>query len=81
MERLRRRFPHTLVITFEPASGARVGLPGPAAVTGRSDHQIALDFVEAMRGAPAGVAESALLLEAAEACCDDRELDLSEVAG
>jgi hypothetical protein len=34
-----------------------------------------------MRGAPADEAESALLLEATEACCDDRELDLSEVAG
>ena len=81
MERLRRRFPHALVISFEPASGARVGLPGAAAVSGRSDHQIALDFVAAMRGAPADEAEAALLLEAAEACCDDRELDLSEVAG
>jgi exonuclease SbcD len=81
MERLSRRFPHALVISFEPASGARVGLPGAAAVSGRSDHQIALDFVAAMRGAPADEAESALLLEATEACCDDRELDLSEVAG
>ena len=81
MERLRRRFPHALAIAFEPASDARVGLPSGAAVTGRSDHQIALDFVQAMRGAPAGVAESALLLAAAEACCDDRELDLSDVAG
>ena len=81
MERLRQRFPHALVISFEPTSGSRVGLPGAAAVSGRSDHQIALDFVTAMRGAPADEAEAALLLEAAEACCDDRELDLSEVAG
>ena len=81
MERLSRRFPHALVLSFEPASGAQVRLPDAAAVSGRSDHEIALDFVTAMRGAPAGEAESALLLEATEACCDDRELDLSEVAG
>jgi DNA repair protein SbcD/Mre11 len=81
MERLSRRFPHALVISFEPVSGARVRLPGATAVSGRSDHQIALDFVAAMRGAPADEAESALLREATEACCDDRELDLSEVAG
>ena len=81
MERLNRRFPHALALSFEPASGARVRLPDAAAVSGRSDHEIALDFVTAMRGAPAGEAESALLLEATEACCDDRELDLSEVAG
>jgi exonuclease SbcD len=81
MERLSRRFPHALVLGFEPASGARVGLPGITAVSGRSDHRIALDFVEAMRGAPATDAESALLLAAADACCDDRDLDLSEAAG
>jgi DNA repair protein SbcD/Mre11 len=81
MERLSRRFPHALVLAFEPASGGRVGLRGATAVSGRSDHQIALGFVEAMRGAPATAAESALLLAATDTCCDDRDLDLTEVAG
>ena len=56
-------------------------LAGAGAVAGRTDHQITLDFVAALRGSPATEAESALLLEATEACCDDRELDLTEVAG
>ncbi len=79
MERLSRRFPHTLVLTFEPAHATALTLAGASAVTGRTDHQITLDFVTALRGSPASEAESALLREATEACCDDRELDLSEV--
>src|SRR6476619_2033816 len=46
MERLRRRFPHTLQLSWDPA-GARAGSGAsfrPAA--GRSDHAIALDFLD-----------------------------------
>ncbi|WP_109505708.1 exonuclease SbcCD subunit D [Nocardioides speluncae] len=75
MERLRSRFPHALQLSFEPAGGVRptpVHTPEP----GRSDHQIALDFVEAMRGRAADADESALLQLASEACCGDRDLDV-----
>ena len=51
MERLRERFPHTLVLGFEPASGVRTGVP-VARVQGRTDHEIALDFLDAVRGTP-----------------------------
>ncbi len=75
MERLRTRFPDTLVLAFAPAGQPE---PSPIAATphGRSDHQVALDFVEAMRGAPAADDESALLLQACDACADDPEADL-----
>ncbi|QWF24509.1 exonuclease SbcCD subunit D [Nocardioides sp. LMS-CY] len=82
MERLRARFPHTLVIGFEPAGAAPHGVPA-ARPQGRSDHLIALDFVTELRGAPATAAESALLQAATEACCDDPEVDVlvsSEIA-
>ncbi|WP_203335443.1 exonuclease SbcCD subunit D [Nocardioides limicola] len=78
MERLRRRFPHALVLTFAPHSGPGTA-PMTAPVTGRSDHEVALAFVEAVRGAPADAAESALLRDAVEACCEDRDLDPAEV--
>ncbi len=81
MERLSKRFPHALVLAFAPAHGTAVTVPGADKVVGRSDHRIALDFVEAMRGASADAAESALLLQACDACGDDRDLDLTEVAG
>jgi exonuclease SbcD len=75
MERLRARFPHALVLAFapsgEPASSV---LAQPA--RGRSDHQVALDFVDAMRGAPASEDESALLLAACDGCAEDPEVDV-----
>ena len=75
MERLRRRFEHTLVLAFAPVGAAPVSLP-VARVAGRRDHDIALDFVAELRGVPATAAESDLLLDACDACCDDTDLDL-----
>lgn len=76
MERLRRRFPHTLVLQFAgtPASGNEVTAPLRAEV---SDHQIALDFVADLRSLPASQAESDLLLAAVDACCGDTDLDFA----
>ena len=74
MDRLRRRFPHTLVLAFEPSAGDAAAVPS-ARTQGRSDHAIALDFVAEMRGAPASEAEAALLQEACDACCEDPEAD------
>jgi exonuclease SbcD len=74
MERLRRRFQHALVLAFEPdeRDEARV----PSARPGiRSDHEIAVDFVRELRGAPASEAESALLQDACDACRDDVDVD------
>ena len=75
MERLRSRFAHTLVLGFEPAGG--LGPAAPAArVQGRSEHDIALDFVAEMRGAPADADEASLLREAIDACCEDPDVDV-----
>ena len=81
MERLRRRFPHTLQLSWEPA-GARAG-SGAAfrPASGRSDHAIALDFLDELRGRPASDAESALLLDACDSCTPDRDLDRTADAG
>jgi exonuclease SbcD len=74
MERLRARFPHTLVLAFAPPTPA--GTTAPRARThGRSDHEIVLDFVADLRGAPATEAESALLLDACDGCGHDPDLD------
>ena len=75
MEQLRHRFPHTLVVTFEPAVA-----PGPAAPVARpgtrTDHELSLEFVADLRGVPATEAESALLQTACDACAHDPEADL-----
>jgi DNA repair protein SbcD/Mre11 len=75
MERLRVRFPHTLVIAFEPDGAAPHTVPA-ARPQGRSDHAIALDFVAELRGAPASGEEAALLQAATEACCGDPDFDV-----
>src|SRR4051794_5390307 len=80
MDRLRERFAYTLVLAFAP-EGAPPGAGVPSAPGGRSDHEVALDFVAAMRGAPAGDGESALLLTACDACADDPEADMLVGAG
>lgn len=80
MERLRTRFPHTLVIAFEPMGETGASVPR-ARTQGRSDHDIALDFVAELRGAPASEAESALLQAATEACCQDPDFDVLVSAG
>jgi exonuclease SbcD len=75
MDRLRSRFPHTLVLGFEPTGGDRLSVP-VARTRGRSDHAIALDFVADLRGVPATDAEAALLLDACDACCEDPDFDV-----
>ncbi|GAB3789061.1 exonuclease SbcCD subunit D [Nocardioides ungokensis] len=75
MDRLRARFPHTLVLGFEPASGGLTAAPA-ARLQGRSEYDIALDFVAEMRGAPATDAEARLLRDAFDACCEDADFDV-----
>jgi exonuclease SbcD len=75
MDQLRRRFPHALVLGFEPRGGEGPATPG-ARVAGRSDHAVTLDFVAELRGAPATDAEAALLQDACDACCDDTDVDM-----
>ncbi len=56
MSRLQQRFPHAVALVFAPEGGAphkeRLRLEG------RSDHQIALDFVTAVREVPPSARES-----------------------
>lgn len=74
MDRLRRRFPHTLVLGFAGSAPTLGALPASAA-QGRSDHTVAEEFVRELRGAPATDAELALLHAAVDACCEDPDLD------
>lgn len=75
MERLRRRFRHTLVLGFDPPASADTT---HGRISHRqTDHEIALDFVTAVRGAPPTGAESLLLRDACDACGEDRELDFT----
>ncbi|WP_435745731.1 exonuclease SbcCD subunit D [Nocardioides sp. SYSU DS0663] len=74
MDRLRRRFPHALVLGFStPAPG--LGAAPATRTSGRTDHDIASEFVRELRGSAPTEDERALLDAAVDACCDDRDLD------
>ena len=75
MEQLRRRFPHTLVVAFEPSLAPPPGVPA-APAGARTDHELALEFVADLRGVPATEAESALLQTACDACAHDPDADV-----
>ena len=74
MEQLRRRFPGALVLQF--ASVPADSQTPVARRAGRSDHDIALDFISDLRGVPAARGEAALLGEAVDACCHDPDQDV-----
>ena len=65
MDRLRRRFPHTLELRFEPEGVRPASQTYRARVSERSDLDVCCDFLGHVRGgAAASAAESALLDEA-----------------
>jgi exonuclease SbcD len=67
MERLRARFPHTLVLSFEPSGADRGERSYAQRVRGRSSLDVCCDFVEHVRaGEPASPGDRALLAEALE---------------
>jgi exonuclease SbcD len=78
MERLRARFPHTLVLGFDPEGAAARRHPLVPHVDGRSDLDVALGFVAEVRELEATTEEELLLRLACEACRinDDPEADL-----
>ena len=78
MERLRQRFPHTLSLVFEATTSTTLSR---RPLAGRSDHDVTLDFVGAVRGRAADDAEASLLREAVEACCGVQEADVVVTGG
>jgi DNA repair protein SbcD/Mre11 len=65
MERLRRRFPHAVLLAFEP-EGGHVAADGSYAerLRGLDDGDLLASFVRDVRGAEAGEEELALLRDA-----------------
>jgi len=77
MERLRERFPHTLLLAFEPEGAPRARGPVMPRVDGRSDLDVALGFVAEVRELEATTEEALLLQLACDSCRinDDRDAD------
>ena len=75
MERLRARFPHTLMLTFDPEGAAPPRGPVRPRVDGRSDLDIALGFVAEVRRLEATTEEELLLQLACDSCRIDEDRD------
>ncbi|MBK1785660.1 exonuclease SbcCD subunit D [Prauserella cavernicola] len=66
MRKLRDRFPHAVHLDWEPEGGSATVLRYAEAVRGRSDTEIARNFLDDCRGAPPSDREHALLTSALE---------------
>ena len=75
MERLRARFPHTLILAFEPEGGRVSSGPIMPRVDGRSDLDIALGFVAEVRDLEATTEEQLLLQLACDSCRVNEDAD------
>ncbi len=75
MDRLRTRFPHVLILAFDPEGGARPRGPVMPHVDGRSDLDVALGFVAEVRSLEATTEETLLLQLACESCRISDEAD------
>jgi exonuclease SbcD len=67
MDSLRTRFPHILILAFDPDGAVADGRGYRARVAGRDDLAIATEFVQHVRNAPVTPPERHLLAEAFEA--------------
>jgi exonuclease SbcD len=67
MDRLRTRFPHVLVLAFDPEGVVPDNRSYGARVAGRADSQIAAEFVSHVRGGPPTESEQKLLATAFDA--------------
>jgi exonuclease SbcD len=83
MDRLRTRYPHTLVLAWEPAEVAGDERGYRQRLVGRSDLELSVDFVAHTRGTAAEPAEAQLLEQAFEAvrigAADDESMAIERV--
>ncbi len=75
MDRLRSRFPHVLLLGFEPEGVPRDRGPVMPRIDGRSDLDVALGFVEEVRAVEATTEEALLLQLACDSCRVNEDAD------
>ncbi len=75
MDRLRARFPHVLILSFEPEGVTRERGPVMPRVDGRSDIDVALGFVAEVRSLEATTEEALLLQLACDSCRINEDAD------
>ncbi len=82
LRRLQERFPHAVHLDWRPASGAvAASMRYTTSARGRTDHEVACDFVEDCRGSSPSEGERALLREALAAVANEERAELAQQRG
>lgn len=74
MDRLRKRFPHTVALSYAPEQGSVSARVRRESLT---DQELVLHFVEHARGTQATGAEAAVIEDALAQCCVDPDADVA----
>lgn len=82
LRRLQERFPHAVHLDWHPAGGTlAASLRYSTSVRGRSDHDVACDFVDDCRGSVPTESEQALLREALAAVANEERAESAQQRG
>jgi exonuclease SbcD len=82
LRRLQERFPHAVHLDWRPAGGTvAASMRYSTAVRGRSDHEVACDFVADCRGSNPAEGERALLREALAAVANEERAEMAQQHG
>lgn len=82
LRRLQERFPHAVHLDWRPAGGAvAASLRYTSSARGRSDHDVACDFVDDCRGSQPSEGERALLREALAAVANEEKAEPAQQRG
>jgi DNA repair protein SbcD/Mre11 len=82
LRRLQERFPHAVHLDWRPASGSlAASMRYTSSARGRTDHEVASDFVEDCRGSSPSDGEQALLREALAAVANEERAELAQQRG
>jgi DNA repair protein SbcD/Mre11 len=82
LRRLQERFPHAVHLDWRPAGGTLAApLRYATTLRGRSDHDVACDFVADCRGSAASEGEQALLREALAAVANEERAETARQRG
>ncbi|HEY0452884.1 exonuclease SbcCD subunit D [Actinophytocola sp.] len=81
LRRLQERFPHAVHLDWRPEGATATPLRYATTVRGRSDHDVACQFVDDCRGAEPTDGERALLREALAAVANEERAELANQRG
>jgi exonuclease SbcD len=81
LRRLQERFPHAVHLDWRPSGSVAASMRYTTSARGRTDHEVACDFVEDCRGSSPSDSEQVLLREALAAVANEERAELAQQRG